>query len=490
MQRYRRHRHPAAGILIILSLAAVGCPASPPTAPTAQAKPFAGVTLTVVCPDPAFARALPGRAAGWAGRTGAAVTWIPDVNAADVVVVRPAAWGSVAADLTPVPPDLRAADHPVQRGRIIEAYRDALPGWAGDALGLPVVGDGFALVTRADRLADPAVVAAFRAKFDRPPDVPRTYEDVADLAEVVARVQGKPSLPPLAGDGPLLGEFHRVAACYDRPAVASRAAGVTADPAGLSLHFVGATPRPRLTTPGFRAAAAWLARTAPHRLPAGPNPDPVAALDGSAVAAVLTLAEVGRLPRDPATGAVAGRFAVARLPGTRTYFDAAGKEQPAAGQGNYVPFVGDGSLVAGVRKTCATPAAAWDFVADLAGPVGSLAGLNDPAVGGGPFRREHLEPGRDSIWLAYQFDPAGSARLADALRANAAVNVVNPATVYRGPDQPELMAALAAAIRQAATGGLPPAAALAQAEAAWAALDAKRDAADLARRRRNAAGLP
>ena len=81
------------------------------------------------------------------------------------------------------------------------------------------------------------------------------------------------------------------------------------------------TGQPKVKSPAFLAAAKWLADTRPYR-PVEASDNPVAALDtGSAVLAVLSLAEVARLPKDSATGGVQARFKVANLPGTHLATD-------------------------------------------------------------------------------------------------------------------------------------------------------------------------
>ena len=488
----------AAGLAAALGFSA-GCgPPTPPTAMSGPRQPLAGVTLTVACGDPAFARRLSDRSAGWAGKTGATVKVEPkppaDVPGADVVVVRPAELGAWAArgELAAVPPEVRAADHPLQWGRIAVVYRNNLAGWAGESLAVPVAGDGYALVYRADRFADDGRRKAFAAAFGgRALEPPATWEDLADVAQFFAEADGKPSLAPLPADPHrLAAQFQQIAACYDRRALIDsdlKDLGADAIDTGTSFHVQAGVWQSRLTTPGFAAAAGWFARTKPYR-PPGTSDDPVAALDGPATVALLSLAEIGRLPKEG--GQVAKRFKVAPLPGTRTYFDAAGKSHPAARQGNYVPFLGSGGWVAGVRKVSPNAAAAADLLADLAGPAGSLAAVSSSGAGVGPFRVEHVAPERRDVWLGYGFDADGTQALFAAMQRYLGANVTNPALALRTPDQAAVMAVLDAEVRKVAAGESSPEAAMGRADAAWKKLDAARPAEELIRWRRNAVGLP
>src|SRR5262245_2779405 len=147
--------------------------------------------------------------------------------------------------------------------------------------------------------------------------------------------------------------------------------------------------------------------------------DPAEALDqGTAVVALLTLAELGRLPREGDT--LADRFGLAPLPGTRSWFDPetrTARSPPDQVRGvNYVPYYGSGGWVGIVREKCEAPDAAFDLLAELAGPARSSERLSDPGFGFGPFRSEHLEPQREGVWQRYGLDPDRSKQLAAALR--------------------------------------------------------------------------
>ncbi len=457
---------------------AAGCNGGTGTAGSQSGgKPFAGAAVTVACDDPAFARELSGRCAAWAARTGATarVESRPpaDVPTADVAVVRPPELGAFAAreELAPLPAPLRSPENPLQWPRIVPVFRNTLCGWAGEVEALPLAGDGYVLAYRADRFA------GFAQASGRPLAAPATWEDVAEVAAAFHKADGKPSLPPLPADPRrLLAEFHQLVTCYDRKASADadRPTDPRAATEGLSLHFKAGSWEPRLEAPAFAAAADWFNQVQKLR-PAAGSDDPVRALDqGSAVVAVLSLAEVGRLPRD-AAGEVDKRFQVAPLPGTRTYFDPAGKRTPAGRQANYVPFLGFGGRVGVVFKRSPSADAAWDLLADLAAPAASVARLSNPEVGAGPFRAEHADAAQDDLWLPYRFDTARNRELAGAVRHYLGLNVVNPALALRTPDQGPLMAALEAEVRRAATGQATGAEAMKRAAEAWAKHDAGHD---------------
>jgi ABC-type glycerol-3-phosphate transport system substrate-binding protein len=136
------------------------------------------------------------------------------------------------------------------------------------------------------------------------------------------------------------------------------------------------------------------------------------------------------------------------------------------------------------------PDAAWDLLAELAGPAASTSLLTDPTAGVGPFRTEPLDEGRDELWISYRFDPDRTKRFGRAVRQYVSLTTVNPALPLRTPDQAELMAALEAEVRKAATGQATPEEAMKRAQAAWEKLDAGRKPDELAAWRRNAVGIP
>lgn len=485
------------GTLVVGFVGLIGVAGCGDTAPpVVESKPYAGVAVTIACPDADLAADLKNRTAAWAAEHGATVTVHArppaDVPSADAAVVPAADLGTFAAagKLAVLPARVRQADHGSGWIQVNEAYRKSLAGWAGEVVGLPVAADGFVLVYRADRLADPKHRAAFRAdpKFgNRDLAPPATWDDVADLAGYFAAADGRPALPPLPADaGRLLTLFSQIAACHDRKALSptdvTKAGRTGVDEQALGFHFDLATGTPRVAGPGFVAALDWLKRTKPAR-PAAASDDPVAAFErGDAVVGVLSLAELARL-RDGG----GKRFGIAQLPGSRTYFTPDGK--PATAARNFVPYLGAGAKIGVVFKSSANADAAWDALADFVRLDRSLAMLSNAKRGYGPFRSEHTDDGRQSPWLGYDLDPERTADLAKALRQHTGAASGNPVFVLRTPDQAALSGALAKHVRAAATGDDLSANALGKAAAEWTDIGAKVPPATLLGWRRAAAGL-
>lgn len=489
------HRVGALGWVAGCVVLAAGCgsKSTPAPPPAATAPRYPGVELVVACADPGFARTLSGPIAGWTGRTGAKATVQAKPKeegpTVDVLVIRPYELGELGARdaLTPLPSAFTTDVTPLDYPSISAKYREMLGSWAGAAVALPLAGDGYVLAYRADKFQDEQAQRAFQAGRKRPLAPPATWEEALDVAAFFAGHQKAPSLPPVPADPDrLLTEFHQIAACYDREARSEFQKQAAGD--ALAFHVATGTWTPRLDAPAFAAAAEWLANARPYRMPT--PTDPVAALsDGSAVLAVLTLAEVGRLPKDSG-GAIDPRFRVAALPGTQAYFAPDGRRTTVGGGGNYVPYLGSRGWLAVVRKGSPNADAAWNLLAELASPAALLARVSDPAADAGPVRTDHATADRSQLWLRYGFDAARTKQLADAVAKSLRFTVTNPAIVLRTPDRVPRMAALEASVRKAATGQTPPADAMREAQAAWLTMDAAANAEELTRWRRQAVNLP
>jgi ABC-type glycerol-3-phosphate transport system substrate-binding protein len=492
-----------AALLLLLGLllglgASAGCDGGTgTTAPGAIKKPHEGVRLTVSCPDPAFADAITPIANTWCARTGASVTVAPapmtPTDATDIGVIPSGALGKWGEEglLAPVPSKLLTSEQYQWQG-LLPIYAERLSEWGGQTLAVPLTGDGYVIVYRAERLKEKTVADEFAKQYGRPPGAPATWEEFADLAEFFAQRDKRSSLPPLPADpAQLFDLLSRVAASADRRALndAELAARTASDRDALAFQFSVVTGKPRIQNEGFQIAARWLDRLRTRALFAaapGASDDPIAALvEGRATLALVSLDQLSRLPRE--NGAVPARFALASVPGTRTFHD---PERPKeiAQQLNYVPYFSGGRLGV-VRTRCPNPDAAFELLTELGGPAHSSELVGTPGLGAGPLRGAHLERDRLVLWLGYGFDEDRTRLLQDAMRQYIGQTVKNPTLGPRGPDRADLVAAAAEPLRKLTTGAVPPAEALKQIDAAWNALDAKVPPNVLLRWRQRGAGL-
>jgi multiple sugar transport system substrate-binding protein len=459
--RKRRSIRFSTHVLAVIPAAAlcVGCNGSQTgTVPTSRQAPT-GVTLRVAAP-PGRARLLVERLGkAWANDAGAKleiVNPIGDWPEADVVLM-PAAdlprWA--AAGKAAVLPRSEAVD------AFMPLYRSRLLGWAGTAYALPVLGDAPVCVYRRDLYADPAAKQAYQDKYRRPLKPPETWDEFADQAEFFAARRARPSLPPLpAGDADVCAAFETVAAPYAVAAVTTTAekpvGAHTARP--FSFQYDVDSGQPRIADPGFVEALALLKRMQPHR---AATPSAAEAMRSDQVAlAAIQLADVAAAGPEEAR-----RWGVFRTPGSSLPL--------VNGRGlnkNAVPFLGAAAVVGVVPVKSANAAAAFDLLMFLSGPTASTEVVHTPAYGGGPFRDMHADTQHELGWLNYGLDEKETAQLRLILRDVADPRVDNPAIVLRIPGRTSHVAALAAAVRTAVTGG-DPAAALRGAADRWRKLD-------------------
>ncbi len=483
-------------VLLAAALGPLGC--GGPVRPDEAPKPFAGQSLTLSCPDAALAQAITPAVKAWEARTGATVTGLPrdprdkpvpmtESDATDVGIIPAGELGRWAepGHLAPVPAKLRA-DPAFQWSGLLPAYGERLVEWGGQTVAVPITGDGFLLVYRADRFAEKAAADAVVPKRAGPISAPVSWEEFALIAGLFAKLDKKPSLPPLPADPERLFDLlSRVASSADRTALNDHQMAARTDRDALGFQFTLTTGKPRLRDSGYRVAADWLASLrAKDALPAGGSDDPVAALvEGRAVMAILSLDQLAKLPREG--GAVPARFGLAGVPGTREMYSE--KRLPGAPP-NYVPHFSGGRLGV-VRTRCPRPEIAFDLLADLGGPARGAELIATPGLGAGPTRTAHLDRERLLLWLGYGFDEERSKLLQDTLRHYAEQAVKNPTFGLRGPDRADLIRAADAPLRALGTGGVSAADRLKQIEEAWRALDAKVPDDALRRWRLRAAGL-
>jgi ABC-type glycerol-3-phosphate transport system substrate-binding protein len=472
-----------------------GCDPPAPAGRTPN-KPHDGVALAVSCPDPAFADAIGPIAQTWAARTGATVTItaapMTPTDSSDIGIVPPGALGewAEAGLLVPVPTRVRSGEQYQWQG-LLPAYGERLAEWGGQALAVPLTGDGVVLVYRADRFAETTAADEFHKRFGRRPSAPATWEEFAELAEFFAGRAKGPSLPPLPADPDRLFDlFCRVAASADRRALndAELAARTANDRDALAFQFSVVTGKPLIRGEGFLFAAQWLERIRKVQAPPAPGAveDPIVALaDGRAVMALVGLDQLARLPRE--NGVVPARFGLASVPGTRNAHDP-DRPKAAPQQLNYVPYFCGGRFGV-VRTRCPNADAAFDLLVELGGPARSAELVGTPGLGAGPLRSAHLDRDRLVLWLGYGFDEERTKLLQDALRQYTGQTVKNPTFGLRGPDRTELVGTAADPLRKIVAGATPPAAALETIEKQWNALDEKVPPTTLIRWRQKGAGL-
>lgn len=460
---------------------------------------YEGQKITLRCPDAAFADAITPMVKAWEVRTGATVTiareTMTSADDSDLGIIPTNDLGAWAEPglLSPVPPKLRASDNPFQWFGLLPAYGERLVEWGGQTQAIPLTSDGFVIVYRADRFADKTAEEEFQKQYKHALTAPATWEEFADVAEFFAKRDKTPSLPPLPADPEgMFDLFCRVAASADRRAfndveLTSRTAR---DRDALAFQVSTTTGKPRLNSFGFQYAAQWLDRLQTAKaipaVPPGGLADPIPALaDGRAVLAVVSLAQLARLPRE--NGGVPTRFAISGIPGSGTYPNPDTGKPVIAPSPNYVPYFSGGRLGV-VRTRCPHPEAAFDLLADLGGPARSAELVSTPGLGAGPVRIAYLDRDHLIVWLGYALSAERSKELQDALRHFAGQSVKNPTFELRGPDRSSLVAAAADPLRKIGV-GLKPNDALAQAEAAWQALNAKVPPETLQAWQRHAAGL-
>jgi multiple sugar transport system substrate-binding protein len=457
---------------------------------------FTGVSISLHCPDKAFADVISPAAQSWADRTGArlAIKIEPMSvgDEADVGIIDAPEFGSWAARdaLTLVPPGLRAADHPFQWMGLLPAYREQLIVWGGQAQAIPLSGDGFVIVYRLDRLREPKFIDEFKKQFSRNPVAPTSWEEFAAIAGIFATIDGKPSLPPLTNTE-LASLFFRIAACADRRVqIESPSTKVSGGLDALSFQFDLTNGKPRLNAPAFSTSAEWLAnlvakKCLPPPTAAGASDPATALAKNQASIAVMSLAQLARMPRE--NGAIPERFGLAALPGTQTTYDPEKQRLISLQNANYIPYFAGGRLGV-VRSRCQNPDAAFDLLAELGGPTRSMEVISSSELGAGPFRIAHLDHDRLQLWYGYGFDSLRSDQLRNALLQYVNLEAKNPAYGLRGPDQAALYSAASAAIGKIAA-GTPAEAGLKQLLDDWKQIDAKTPEETRLRWRKLAAGL-
>ena len=468
------------GVFLGCTMGCGGCVSRETTVSTVPApKPFAGIALVISCPDPAISSVLGPISRSWASRTGATVTSSTQQQA-DITILRPFAFGEAAAkgEILPLPKSVREPAHPFQMSTIPDVFSEGVAGWAGKPFGVVIATEAVVLVYRKDLFDDITTRTAFKTRANRELAPPNSWDDAVTIAEFFRERNGKPSLGPLpASPAKLIDLFNRVAACTERPSITpSNTAGrklndLAFAAEAVTFHFRYDSGAPRLTSPGFALAASQLARLQPFRAE-GTSDDPVADLEKDAVFAVLTMAELAKLPKG-ADGAVLPKFGIARLPGSRRYYDAlTNAVVPVNGaEANYIPYY-TGGLIGCVSSQSKNAEAAFDLLAELGGPNGAAAIVGEPACGSGPWRPNLIEASKKNLWYSYGLSATETDALLRAIKPYVMSDLRNPVVAPRSPGMEKLFATLEPHVRSAITGKVKPEEAMAAAQTEWNKMEA------------------
>jgi ABC-type glycerol-3-phosphate transport system substrate-binding protein len=369
----------------------------------------------------------------WLARQKASLEFAPDAAKADIWVVTPAEIAQLAG--SPAVPDaFTARDSKFAWNSLLPLYREQLCRADGKPVSVPLTGEALVCAYRSDLFtANEAKYAAWQKdKKAAPLRPPLTWTEFHDQAKFFAQANGRPSLPPLPASVEGLDRlFHAIAAPHARRAIrADEDEGKDHLDEVFYFHY-DRKGQPRLNTPGFVESLKLLGELRKY---AGTDAEALA--KGEAVLGVIEAGELAALQRSPA---VRDRFGVCAVPGADRFWDFAGNERRPAAI-NFVPYLGGRGLLAGVNPGAKNAAAAWDLLAELAGPMRSSQTALEPRWGGGPTRSDQMLRDR---WDSFGLDSARSHALREAVsRTLLQHGIKNPVLVLRTPDQAERRLAL------------------------------------------------
>lgn len=447
---------------------------------------FEGQVVTIVSPGEPVTGLLNRYALAWARKVGARVEILPvpgdgdlpAVQDASAWIIRPAEMPRWAADgkLTPVPAEYKATGGSYNWSGLLPLYREKLLRWAGEAYALPLLGDAPLCFFRADLFADARHQEAFKEKYRRDLVPPRTWHDVADIAEYFysnrTPAKAAPSLPPLpAGAEELDYAFHAVAAPCTRRAIHQDEGRPVSDEELFSYHYNCKTGKPRIDHPGFVHALQLLQKLQQFQPAQASASPPQAFAEGQAV---LCLAQASWIERFR-TDLPAGSIGVCEVPGSARWFqfrDA--KEQAAPAKGNHIPYQGAHGWLAVVPRAAPHGEAAFSLFAELSGRGVGMQILFEPRWGGGAYREDHLQSTPN--WYSFELDKTRTRQLHEALQQTLArPGLLNPAVRLRTPDQHLYQQALVEQVRQVLTKKSDAQLALQNVARRWKELDAAKD---------------
>jgi ABC-type glycerol-3-phosphate transport system substrate-binding protein len=470
---------------LLLAVASFGCR---PTTPSPGILPSTHqrVELCIACPNETVAAVLRAHGQPWAFRQAAQLTlplydpanetaWQnPPSPAPDIWIIAPPDlphWGA-ADQVAPLPAGLQTREHPLAWSELLPTFREQLTRWEGKPYALPLIGEAPLCCYRIDLVKAPEHQAALHEWLGRDLQGPATWEQLARLAEYFRDhgVAGRPgpSLPPLPrADADLDRLFYTVAAGYARRAVPSDEAGsAKREDDVFSFHYDLKTGEPRIAAPGFVHALKLLQRLQACR-PAEPSDHPEEAFrDGRAV---LCLTDAPWVKTFQKTPALRDKIGVCRVPGGEHYYDFETSKAHARPDGNRVPYLGGSGWMGIVVRSSKHPEAAFDLLADLAGPKTSMQVFLSAIGSGGPTRTDQLYRAR---WDAFDLDEKQGLHLREALQETLLHRLLkNPVLCLRTPRQAAHCAILVRALREALLKGADAEKTLQHVAQAWRKLD-------------------
>jgi multiple sugar transport system substrate-binding protein len=296
---------------------------------------------------------------------------------------------------------------------ILPVYRDSLMRWRGGWMALTVDGDLHLGTYRRDLFDDLPTREAFRARYGRPLEPPRTWEEYRDIAAFFSD-RTAPDGTPLAGTleayargGQRIWYLFSHAATYanhpDHPG---------------AMFFDPDTMTPAIDNP------AWI-RALDEMLDLRQfGPEDAASLDSEAVrlrfaqgeaAMDIDWADTGVLAGDPLRSRVAGKLGFFPLPGSREVWNPATKAWDPWAEPRSVTFLAFGGWIGVAPAASPRQDQAWSYLAWYGSPEHSAEDVLDGSSGINPYRRSQLED--PEPWRRLLGDRVGIAYL-DVLRAS------------------------------------------------------------------------
>jgi multiple sugar transport system substrate-binding protein len=442
-------------------------------------RPYEGVTLTVITQSPPYiAKPVQMFGPDWERRTGGKINLVTvpfgelyqrimsaftlGAGGFDVLVFASAWMGDFAGnryllDLT----ERIRQDRGLQWEDILPTYRQTV-NWGGRLYGLPVDGDVHLVYYRRDVLENPQHRAAFRQRFGRELQPPRTWVEYREIAEFFS---GR----DWAGDGR---RRYGVLEAFRRGGQAfwffmSHAAAYVCPP-GLKgcLFFDPDTMRPHINNPGFvRALEEWtrLVRLGPPGMINFDSGDVRSQFAAGVAVLAKDWGDTGIVGSTDPKSVVKGKVGTIVLPGSLEVYNYRTRSWSRLPRPNVAPYLAFGGWVCGVAATTRYPDAAYDLCRTLAGPRNSYIAVTTSETGFNPFRASHFR--NLEGWRRFGFVEPD---LSSYLRAiEQSLSHPNAQLDLKLPGQARYLDALETQLARAAAGQATPQQALDAAAAEW-----------------------